>query len=65
MSKDKTLIIQLKSALVGNGRLDVSYTSDAVDTLKKVQHSLAVKDHKRACRLLEEFTQQLIVMFRN
>jgi len=65
MSQDKTLIIQLKSALESNERLDVSDTSRVVGTLRKVQHSLTVKDHKRACRLLEEFTQQLIQMFRN
>lgn len=65
MSQDKALIIQLKSALESNERLDVSQTSKAVEKLKKVLHSLSIKDFKRAQILLEQFTQQLVQMLRN
>lgn len=65
MSKDKTLIIRLQSALESNERLDEFESSRAIGKLKQLQHSLSVKNHKRAQQELEEFTKTLVDIFQS
>ncbi|MEO8582102.1 MAG: hypothetical protein ABI425_06045 [Patescibacteria group bacterium] len=66
MSTDKALINQLKSALEDKSeRLDELGTIQAIEKLKDVYHSLAVKDPKKACKQLEQFTRQLIELFQD
>lgn len=65
MSKDQALIIRLQSALESNERLDASEASRALDKLKQLQHSLKVKNHKRAQQELEQFTRELVDIFQS
>ncbi len=65
MSKHKTLINNLKSALVKSEKLDELGTTQAIERLNDVYHSLAIKNPKKAVKQLEQFTRQLVELFQD